>query len=275
MSGEPPLASEGPDPRRPRVDGPCPYPEPCSVHPRPEVAPRPRLDALALEEGTDKGPWSDAKGLGHGYTRHYEREFAPFRDERGVFLEIGVLYGASLRCWSKWFGKKMRIVGVDVNLFPQTTLPRDGRTHFELCNVRDHDRLLEVAMRHGGMVKPAGISIVVDDGSHVPSDQERAFETLWPFVLPGGLYVIEDLHSSFFPEDVYPGTVFPFLHETIDSCVGRGKWAKWSGWDIGDPAGRELEVASVRFYRNMVVIEKALGPDPQLTFIGKERKKPQ
>ena len=33
--------------------------------------------------------------------------------------------------------------------------------------------------------------IVVDDGSHLPDHQRITFETLWPTVVSGGLYIIE------------------------------------------------------------------------------------
>src|SRR5699024_9554887 len=44
-----------------------------------------------------------------------------------------------------------------------------------------------------------GISphFILDDGSHRLRDQKQTFQALFPFLLPGGAYIIEDLHTSF------------------------------------------------------------------------------
>ena len=36
-----------------------------------------------------------------------------------------------------------------------------------------------------------------DDGSHLPTHQRVSFEALWPAVVPGGLYAIEDIETSY------------------------------------------------------------------------------
>lgn len=35
--------------------------------------------------------------------------------------------------------------------------------------------------------------IIIDDGSHVGRMQLEAFESLWPHLAPGGVYIVEDL----------------------------------------------------------------------------------
>ena len=35
------------------------------------------------------------------------------------------------------------------------------------------------------------------DGSHLPTHQRVSFEALWPAVVPGGLYAIEDIETSY------------------------------------------------------------------------------
>ena len=39
--------------------------------------------------------------------------------------------------------------------------------------------------------------IVIDDASHVNTHQIAAFGHFWPLVRPGGWYVIEDVHASY------------------------------------------------------------------------------
>ena len=40
--------------------------------------------------------------------------------------------------------------------------------------------------------------MIIDDGSHVPAHQLLGFKLLFPLIKPGGLYVIEDIESSYF-----------------------------------------------------------------------------
>ena len=50
--------------------------------------------------------------------------------------------------------------------------------------------------------------LVVDDGSHVSAHVIATFRALFPLVREGGLYVVEDLHTSYWPEfgGAPPGT---------------------------------------------------------------------
>lgn len=43
------------------------------------------------------------------------------------------------------------------------------------------------------------IDLLIDDGSHIGDHIHVSFESLFPKVRPGGLYVIEDLHTSYWP----------------------------------------------------------------------------
>mmetsp|Transcript_26068 Transcript_26068/g.69536 ORF Transcript_26068/g.69536 Transcript_26068/m.69536 type:complete len:172 (-) Transcript_26068:197-712(-) len=42
-----------------------------------------------------------------------------------------------------------------------------------------------------------GYGVVIDDGSHVPRHMLLTFQTLWPYVRPGGVYVLEDIGYSY------------------------------------------------------------------------------
>lgn len=45
----------------------------------------------------------------------YDRLFAPYRDRKITFVEIGVLSGGSLFMWRSFFGPNARIIGIDLN----------------------------------------------------------------------------------------------------------------------------------------------------------------
>jgi len=61
-----------------------------------------------------------------------------------------------------------------------------------------------------------GWDIIIDDGSHVPRHQLITFTSLFPCVRPGGVYVIEDIESSY-----YDGSD-PSLYHTPIADAGLG-----------------------------------------------------
>jgi cephalosporin hydroxylase len=46
----------------------------------------------------------------------------------------------------------------------------------------------------------APLDVILDDGSHKWSHQIISFETLWPHVSTGGVYIVEDTITSYWPE---------------------------------------------------------------------------
>ena len=47
------------------------------------------------------------------------------------------------------------------------------------------------------VAKKGPFDIIIDDGSHVPSHQNKICFFLWDSLLPGGLYIIEDIEVEF------------------------------------------------------------------------------
>lgn len=216
--------------------------------------------------------------LGHGYTLVYEREFpdALARTDPAVvhLLEIGVQMGCSLRLWDWYFadlcqgashecGGVMRtewkIVGLDVSIVPglkkglDAMLKRPERVFLEEGDSTKPETAALVKARHGPL-----FDIVIDDGSHYPEHQVKTFLNFWPLVKPGGIYCLEDLHQSWWPRALDQGSILPFLHNLISDCLGRGKWAEWSGVPLEDfkVTYAEEQFFRITEYRNMVVFEK-------------------
>ena len=56
-----------------------------------------------------------------------------------------------------------------------------------------------------GRPTACGYDIIIDDGSHVPKHMLLTFRHLWPYVRPGGMYVIEDIGFSYVdaPSKIY------------------------------------------------------------------------
>jgi len=138
-----------------------------------------RLHDLGLKHGTDKATY-------HGYCDFYQDHFPA---EVGRLLEVGVMHGASLRMW--WdFYPDAHIFGVenDQHRYETAQASGAGLIHADATDAED------VRTR----IAPFGpFDVIIDDGSHLTQDQQDTFGLLWPSVTDRGVYVIEDLHTSY------------------------------------------------------------------------------
>jgi hypothetical protein len=73
--------------------------------------------------------------------------------------------------------------------------------------------------------KPSADDIIIDDGGHTMSQQQISLKTMMLQLNDGGIYVIEDLHTSYWPE--YngglnkPNTFMEFTKECLDKLNAR------------------------------------------------------
>jgi hypothetical protein len=199
------------------------------------------LDRLGRFYGTNK---SSPK---HRYTPLYERYLRQRRSEALCILEIGIggyesgTGGSSLRLWRTYF-PKARVYGIDIH-------PRDLRERRieTFCGSQaDRAFLLDVVRRIGPP------DVVIDDGSHRSGDIIASFQTLFPLLTAGGLYVIEDLHCSFQPRygggpPGTEGTSVEFLKGMIDELAGRS---------VDGPQRDDSMAATLHFHPRIVFIEK-------------------
>jgi hypothetical protein len=140
------------------------------------------LDDLGRKHGTDKS--SEA----HDYLRKYEFFLKNFKNEDFTLMELGVFRGASLKMWEEYF-PKAEIVGVDIE--ESTKRCEGGR-----IKVIAGDLANPVFLNS---LKSLGAKIIVDDASHWWPDQLRNLFVLYPSLPEGGVYVVEDVHTSFQP----------------------------------------------------------------------------
>jgi hypothetical protein len=127
----------------------------------------------------------------HGLLAEYETRFADLRDHPVTLLELGVARGGSLLFWADHFhAPGTRIVGVDLTL-PDTPLP--ANIALECCDQMNRTGLSALASAHGPF------NIIVDDASHQTRETRQSFEVLWPHVVVGGTYVIEDWAVGYWP----------------------------------------------------------------------------
>jgi SAM-dependent methyltransferase len=166
---------------------------------------RPSLDELARQHGTDKSRYQ------HGFAELYERELSGWREYPISVLEIGVYKGASLRMWRDYFPEG-RIVGVDIN--PEAREYEDGRIEIRIGDQSDREFLQQLGSADGPF------DLIVDDGGHFANQQTASLRELWPYLRPGGMYVVEDIHTSYFKSWQMglrkPGTTVEYLKGIVD-----------------------------------------------------------
>jgi cephalosporin hydroxylase len=122
------------------------------------------------------------------YDRHLNRFRQIGRPVR--LLEIGVYHGGSLQLWRQYFGPEASIFGIDINPRCAEVAGRD------ICirvGSQADRKFVEGVVREMG-----GVDIVIDDGSHIASHQRKSLEILLPLLDSHGVYVVEDLHTSYF-----------------------------------------------------------------------------
>src|SRR5688572_2076063 len=119
----------------------------------------------------------------------HERHLARFQGTPVVVVEIGVDRGGSLQLWKAYFGPEARIVGVDVD--PQCKqIEGDG---IEIIIGDQGDR---VFLEHLAQTLPP-IDVLIDDGGHRMDQQLLTFEVLFPALSERGVYLCEDVASSY------------------------------------------------------------------------------
>jgi hypothetical protein len=138
-----------------------------------------------LEELFDKGTGGRSRKWRH-YLEIYQRYLHAFQGRRCTYLEIGVENGGSLQIMRDYLGKEARIVGLDVN---PACAALGGEIH-----IGDQSDPAVLAR----LVDSCGpFDIVIDDGSHIADHQLVSFFNLFPALKEGGIYIVEDLHASF------------------------------------------------------------------------------
>ncbi len=215
---------------------------------------RPKLHADPLTEYFHNNPGRLIDKWQH-YFEIYHRHFERFRGKSPLVVEIGVFHGGSLQMWRNYFGPGARIVGIDTN--PACRQFEDDATTILIGDQADRGFLAQVRERF------PRVDILIDDGGHTMVQQITTFEELYPHVQPHGVYLCEDLHTSYMPDDYggglrREGTFVEFSKTLID---------RLHAWVTTKP-GHELDriaytTFALHFYESVLVVEKRPIDAPQ------------
>ncbi|MBS0603524.1 MAG: class I SAM-dependent methyltransferase [Verrucomicrobia bacterium] len=208
------------------------------------------LDEIALRTGADKG------SSYHNYTEVYSQYFAPLKQEPIKFLEIGIYKGASVKMWEEYF-KNADLHFMDITF--QAVEYFSNRSQYHLCDQASPDQLQRFIQSTDG-----NFDIILDDGGHTMDQQITSFMTLFPHVKSGGMYIIEDLHTSYWSSYGGGGTnsTINFLKQLIDDVnyVGQ-RTTRASHLNLPPSVLSELniyreKIKSIHFYDSIAIIMK-------------------
>ena len=210
---------------------------------------RPRdVTELAVRFGSDK--WG-----GRWYTPHYQRYFEPYREQPVKILELGIggydspdEGGESLRMWKHYFRRGL-VYGMDI-------FPKNGVAETRVQVIRGDqgdEGFLDSMARDLGP-----FDIVIDDGSHISHHIIPSFNALFPHVKPGGLYVIEDLASAYWPGwggDADPSAQYRTM-EMVKNLLDDLHHNEQIRNGNDERSSTELTVTGVHVHHNLAIIEK-------------------
>jgi hypothetical protein len=129
------------------------------------------------------------KSSPHNYTNYYDNYFKKIKDDIKNVCEIGIYNGGSLKMWRDYF-INAKIYGIDI-----VPSPLDKTEERIITAVVDQSKRQELELfvdMHG----LDNLDVIIDDGSHIMKDQQISFGVLFNSLKSGGVYILEDLHTS-------------------------------------------------------------------------------
>jgi len=127
------------------------------------------------------------------YYEHYDFHFSKLdRKKKYRILEIGVKNGGGLWTLKKYFPNSS-ITGLDILDCLQYGSNEDDVQVF-VGDQTDLDMLDKLHKDRGPF------DIIIDDGGHMMEQQISSFMHLFQLLATGGIYIVEDLHTSYWPK---------------------------------------------------------------------------
>lgn len=161
--------------------------------------------------------------------------------------------------WKDYFGENATIYGMDIN---------------PVCKSFEEDRINIIIGDQGDRefwknIKPElpKFDIIIDDGGHYMDQQKITFEEMFPLMAIDGVFLVEDLHTSYWEEYgggyQNPNSFIEYSKKLIDEL---------NAWHSRD---QQLTVTpftssawGMSFYDSIAVIEKRLSVRPTRSITG-------
>ncbi|MDR3429437.1 class I SAM-dependent methyltransferase [Silvimonas sp.] len=142
------------------------------------------------------------------YLTEYDRLLSGYREQQISLLEIGVQNGGSLEVWGKYFPQARHFIGCDINQDCSVLSYDDPRISLILSDANSDAAELQIAS-----IAPL-FDVIIDDGSHTSADIVRSFARYFERLKEGGLFIVEDLHCSYWQE-FQGGLYYPYSSQAF------------------------------------------------------------
>lgn len=199
------------------------------------------------------------------YLPLYDEFFKEFRTKRISLLEIGVQNGGSLETWMTYFINAFAIVGCDIDKKCMNLQYEDKRVYVVVGDVNNIDTTTNI------LKISSNFDLIIDDGSHMSNDILNSFLIYFPFIRPGGLYVIEDAHTLYMNGAgggvLNEISAYYFFKKLVD-VISIQFWGNELSIDVYFrtffPVGlmplfiKEGWIESIEFRNSMIIIRKSL-----------------
>lgn len=179
----------------------------------------------------------------HHYFEVYDNYFKKFIGKNPVVLEIGVSRGGSLDMWNYYFDKNCSIYGFDIDSSCKQYENQNIKIIIGDQNNKNHlDNIIKD-------LPP--IDIIIDDGSHIQEHIINSFTNLYNHINPGGVYLIEDLHTAYWSSYgggyKLPSSFIEYSKNLIDEV---------NSWHHNGCNKYEHQIKSIHYHDSICVITK-------------------
>ena len=138
------------------------------------------------------------------YFEVYDRLFSSYRNKKITFVDIGVFSGGSLFMWKNFFGKKAKIIGVELN-----PLARKFEKYGFKIFIGDQSSPI---FWKNFFKKVGKVDLILDDGGHTNYQQIITLNSCIPNIKDEGLMVVEDVHASYLKKKFYNPSKRSFIN---------------------------------------------------------------
>lgn len=183
----------------------------------------------------------------HHYFDIYDRHFKRFQGKNPTILEIGLFDGGSLEMWNYYFGNQCTIIGVDIN-------PEHKKYEEDAPNIKVFigDQADPGFWNYVKSQIPK-VDILIDDGGHHMHQQIATYECMYNYISDNGVYLCEDLHTSYWGEF---GGGYKSPHSFIEYSKNFIDLINAYHTRVGTDLTFRKTTNSIHYYDSVLVLEK-------------------
>lgn len=133
--------------------------------------------------------------------------------------------------WVKYFQAAKHIIGCDINRECGKLRFDDPRISVVIGDVKRPDTQQKI-FAHAN-----SFDIIIDDGSHTSGDIVQAFQCLYDKLAPGGIYVVEDLHCSYWNK--WQGGLWR-VNSAMEFFKDLTDVLNFQSWGVNFPKGKKV-----------------------------------